>query len=144
MNERHKQHLVRTGLVIGLASFLILIFTSAITWSDNTQMCLMCHSMDKAYTSMQKGRHKYLKCTECHAPHETYAGKVVYKMKSGLRDLYATVTGQIPEVIEATEQSKSIIRKNCADCHRRTLETIHVKQNGNCNECHSDVAHVKS
>lgn len=134
--------LVIIGLVVGMLSFLFLIADSAISYSDNARFCLNCHSMNEAYETLQHSSHKQFKCTECHAPH-SYVPKVAFKMKSGLRDLYVTALGEVPQVFRATEESKEIISDNCARCHYATVERIGMGQGRSCMDCHRDIAHVK-
>lgn len=131
------------GLMVGLLSFLFLLTDTAISYSDNAQFCLNCHSMDEAYDSLQHSNHKQFKCTECHAPH-SYLPKVVFKTKSGVRDLYLTTLGEVPQVIHATDESKEIISVNCIRCHQTTVERIGMGQGRFCTDCHRDLVHDKN
>lgn len=134
--------LIMMGLVIGLLSFMFLLTDTAISYSDNAQFCLNCHSMDEAYLTLQHSNHKQFKCTDCHAPH-SYIPKVIFKTKAGLRDLYVTTMGQTPQVIKATDETKEIIAENCRRCHESTVERIGMGQGRLCTDCHRDLVHEK-
>jgi len=130
------------GSAVGLLSFFYLLADAAISYSDNARFCLNCHSMDEAYNSLQHSNHKQFKCTECHAPH-SFLPKIVFKTKSGLRDLYVTTLGEVPQVIQATDESREIITVNCIRCHRTTVEQINMGQGRFCTDCHRDLVHDK-
>ncbi len=143
MDNTKRKLILTICLVIGLLSFLSIIANTAVSYSDNAQFCLNCHSMDEAYASLQHSNHKQFKCTECHAPH-SYLPKVVFKTKSGLRDLYATTLGEVPQVIRATGESKEIITNNCIRCHRTTVEQTGMGQGRLCMDCHRNLVHDRN
>lgn len=142
MDAKKQKVLTTIGLVVGLLSFLFILTDSAISYSDNARFCLNCHSMDDAYASLQHSNHKQFKCTDCHAPH-SYLPKISFKTKSGLRDLYVTTLGTVPQVIRATDESKEIITQNCIRCHQTTIEQVKMGQGRLCTDCHRDVAHKR-
>ncbi len=137
-----KSKMIIVGLIVGLLSFFFLLADSAISYSDNPQFCLNCHSMSEAYETLQNSNHKQFKCTECHAP-KSYIPKVAFKTKSGLRDLYVTVLGETPQLFVATEESKKIISDNCARCHKSTIELTGMGEGRLCMDCHRDLVHRK-
>ena len=139
--EKKKLFLI-AGFIVGILSFIFLLTDTALSYSDNARFCLNCHSMDEAYEALQNSNHKQLKCTDCHAPH-SYVPKVVFKTKSGMRDLYATVTNQIPQVIEATHETKEIIAANCLRCHSSTVEQVDMGNGKLCTDCHRNSVHVR-
>lgn len=143
MDKPKQKKILIISLVIGLLSFLFILTDTALSYSDNAHFCLNCHSMEEAYATLQHSNHKQFKCTECHAPH-SYLPKAVYKTKSGLRDLYATTLGEIPQVIQATDESREIITGNCIRCHQTTVEQIGMGQGRFCTDCHRDLVHDKN
>jgi cytochrome c nitrite reductase small subunit len=142
MEGKRKKVLITVGLVIGLASFLFLTADTAISYTDNARFCLNCHVMNDAYESLQLSNHKQFKCTDCHAPH-SYLPKVVFKTKSGLRDLYAVTLGEVPQIIRVTGESKAIISANCTACHKSTVEHTGMGRGRLCTDCHRDLVHKK-
>lgn len=142
VEQKRTKFLIVASLVIGLASFLFLTADAAISYSDNASFCLNCHEMNDAYDSLQLSNHKQFKCTDCHAPH-SYLPKVVFKTKSGLRDLYAVTLGEVPQIIRATGESKAIITANCTGCHKSTVEFTDMGRGRLCTDCHRDLVHKK-
>jgi len=70
--------------------------------------------------------------------------KVIFKTKAGLRDLYATTLGEIPQVIQATDETREIITANCTRCHLSTIEQIGMGQGRLCTDCHRDLVHDRN
>jgi len=141
MAVSRRKLMIIAGLVVGMASFFFLLADSALSYSDNARFCLNCHVMDEAYLSLQHSNHKQFKCTECHAPHDAYLKKASFKTRSGLRDLYATTLGEVPDVIAATQESRGIIQENCIRCHSSTVENTPMGDGRKCTDCHRTVAH---
>jgi len=116
---------------------------AAFNYSDNPQSCILCHTMREAYETHMNSNHSQFTCMDCHAPQETVS-KLVFKTKSGMRDLYVTLTGQVPERIEVTEESREIIKNNCIRCHYRTVDHVEIGQEQHCTGCHRGVPHGTS
>lgn len=142
MDTQKRKIILGALLVIGMVSFLFIMTNTAMSYSDNAKFCLMCHSMDQAYQSLQHSNHKQFKCTECHAPH-ALGPKWAYKTKSGLRDLYVTAIGEVPVVVKATEESKNVIKENCIRCHQTTVEQTDMGEGRYCIDCHRNLPHEK-
>ncbi|KNZ71080.1 NapC/NirT cytochrome c domain-containing protein [Thermincola ferriacetica] len=142
MEKRVSKIIITVGLIVGMMSFLFVVTDAAISYSDNPEFCINCHSMDEAYMTYQHSTHKQFKCTDCHAPH-SYLAKVAFKTKSGLRDLYVTTLGEIPPVIKATDKSKEIIKENCIRCHLSTVENTEMGEGRFCSDCHRQLPHKK-
>ncbi|KCZ70396.1 cytochrome c nitrate reductase, small subunit [Candidatus Methanoperedens nitroreducens] len=106
--------------------------------------CNSCHVMGAVYESWYHGDHKNrAECSDCHIPHDPIT-KYVVKAESGIRDVTAVITGNVPEVIRTTENSQKIIQGNCLHCHEQTVGNIaDSKRNDEryCFECHRTVAH---
>lgn len=143
METNYRRLIVTAGLAVGLVSFFLLLTGAAVRYSDNAAFCLNCHTMVEPYETLQASNHKQFLCTDCHAPHDDYMAKVSFKFRSGMRDLYATTLGDIPQVIRNTPESEKIITENCIRCHYSTVEKTGMGEGRLCTDCHRYVAHNK-
>lgn len=141
------------------------------TTQDNTYCTTACHSMGRVgqeYAASVHGlnsRGLHATCADCHIPHE-YPGVLVYKARSGLRDIIQESRGVI-DTDEQFEQERLRLaqavwdeyRGNdsapCRQCHVFGTGVIE-KQNpvavqahkkldrpeATCIDCHRGVAHV--
>jgi len=91
--------------------------------------------MMPVYSNWQASSHSPVKCTDCHAPNNL-SDKLRFKTKTALRDLKNIVTGQVPDMIHTTPESKEIIMQNCIRCHENTLTSYHLPVNTYCWNCH--------
>lgn len=111
---------------------------------NNPAACNNCHVMDAVYEGWYHGDHKDRAiCSDCHLP-QNPASKYLAKSESGIRDVTTFISGNIPDVIRATESSKEIIQQNCIRCHKETVENIadgRMDTDRNCFDCHRTVAH---
>lgn len=109
------------------------------------ETCANCHVMDSQYENWYHGAHEnWAKCTDCHLPHGNIAEYYMEKGRQGFKDTYAFVTGNIPEPIRASHETKTIVQENCIHCHENTVETVMMgaqPYDRYCWECHRNVAH---
>lgn len=140
MMAKIKPKVILLTFVTGMLSFLFLLTDKAISYSDNAKFCLNCHTMQEPYETLQDSGHRQFKCTECHTPN-SYIPKVVFKTKAGLHDLYVTTLGEVPQVLQATDETKKIITANCIRCHQTTVEHTGIGQDQMCTNCHRNLVH---
>lgn len=111
---------------------------------NSPSACKNCHVMDTAYESWFHSDHKNrATCSDCHLPAD-FVPKYLVKAESGIRDVTAIISGNIPETIRATESSQKIIQENCLRCHAQTVEKIadgEMDSERYCFDCHRSVAH---
>ena len=85
----------------------------AMTTTDQAMFCGSCHSMAEAALAHKRSVHAELACNECHAPHNLIA-KIPFKTKEGTRDIVATVTSSIPDLIHPGEETKEVLAGDIA------------------------------
>ncbi|MFZ5573196.1 MAG: cytochrome c3 family protein [Thermodesulfobacteriota bacterium] len=113
----------------------------AMTTTDQPGFCGGCHSMSEAMLTHSKSLHAKLSCNECHAPHNL-AAKIPFKTKEGLRDIAATATSSIPDLIHAGVETRAVVRENCRRCHGAVFEGVNMTAKPYCTDCHRHVPHT--
>ena len=122
------------GIVVTVGAAL------AMTATDQASFCGSCHSMAEAAFTHKTSVHAELACNECHAPHNLVA-KIPFKTKEGARDILATVTKTIPDLIHPGEETKEVTQENCQRCHGATTSTVVMQSKKFCTDCHRHVPH---
>ena len=112
----------------------------ATTATDQAMFCGSCHSMDEAALTHRLSVHAELACNECHAPHNLLA-KLPFKAKEGTRDIIATVSSSVPDLIHAGDETMQVIQENCRRCHDATVNTVNMTAKPFCTDCHRHVPH---
>ncbi|GAB1409578.1 NapC/NirT family cytochrome c [Desulfovibrionales bacterium] len=113
----------------------------AMTFTDQAMFCGNCHSMSEAALTHKKSVHAEQACNECHAPHNLVA-KMPFKAKEGTRDILATVTSTIPDLIHPGGDTKAVTQANCERCHSATTSTVLMQSKEFCTDCHRHVPHT--
>ncbi len=107
--------------------------------------CNNCHVMDSQYENWYHAAHaKFATCVECHLPHDNIVDYYFVKAQTGMHDVYAFTTGQIPVAIRAKPETDKIIQANCIRCHTTTVSDIVAGPqpfDRDCWDCHRSVAH---
>ncbi len=112
----------------------------AMTATDQAMFCGSCHSMAEAALTHKRSVHAELACNECHAPHNL-AAKLPFKAQEGARDILATATSSIPDLIHPGEDTKEVTQENCQRCHGATTSTVTMQSKKFCTDCHRHVPH---
>ena len=111
---------------------------------SDPQTCNNCHVMDTEYQGWYGAGHQdRAVCSDCHTPH-AFIPKYLYKAQSGLHDVIAFSTGNIPTAIRAKDSTKKIVQENCIRCHDGTVTAIMSGEqefDRNCFDCHRNTAH---
>jgi cytochrome c nitrite reductase small subunit len=124
--------LVGAGLYAG--------FAFSMKATDEPQFCGSCHLMYEAVRTHQMSAHAKQACNECHIPHQM-PSKMIYKSKSGAKDMYQNTLGDVFDVIHAAQSTKTVVNDNCTRCHvMTTLNVAEVKEY--CTDCHRSVPHM--
>ncbi len=107
--------------------------------------CNNCHVMDSQYENWYHSAHaQFATCVECHLPHDNLVDYYFVKAQTGMHDVYAFSTGQIPVAIRAKPATDKIIQANCIRCHTTTVSDIVAGPqpfDRDCWDCHRSVAH---
>ncbi len=107
--------------------------------------CNNCHVMDSQYENWYHSAHaRFATCVECHLPHDNVVDYYFVKAQTGMHDVYAFSTGQIPVAIRAKPETDKIIQANCIRCHTTTVSDIVAGPqpfDRDCWDCHRSVAH---
>jgi cytochrome c nitrite reductase small subunit len=139
------------ALIIGFAALFISLgifawVTDAPSYlGHEPQTCNNCHVMDSQYENWYHAGHEHMAvCTDCHLPHQNIVSYYLYKVYSGMRDVYSFTTKTYPGAIRATEQTDEIVQANCIRCHVDTVENILAGPqpfDRYCWTCHRSAAH---
>lgn len=123
------------GIVVTVGAAL------AMTATDQAMFCGSCHSMAEAALTHKQSVHAELACNECHAPHNLVA-KIPFKTKEGARDILATATSTIPDLIHPGGETREVTQANCQRCHSSTTSTVVMQSKQFCTDCHRHVPHT--
>ena len=133
--------IVALVVVLGLGVY-VTDFTAYL--GNDPTTCNNCHVMDAAYEGWYHAAHQgWAVCADCHTPH-AFIPKYLYKAKSGLHDVIAFSTGNIPAAFHAKSDTKKIVQENCIRCHEVAVSAImdEVQEfDRKCFDCHRSVAH---
>jgi cytochrome c nitrite reductase small subunit len=127
------------ALMVGAA--IVIGSSFAMTSTDKAGFCGSCHSMSEASLTHSKSLHAKLACNECHAPHHLTA-KIPFKTKEGMRDIHATMTKKIPDLIHSGQETRAVVQANCLRCHGAVIETVNMTAKPHCTDCHRNVPHA--
>ena len=85
--------------------------------TESNEFCgKLCHeTMKPEYTAYQNSPHSRVKCVECHVG--SGAGWYVRSKATGLYQVYAVLTNQIPRPIETPIQNLRPAMETCEHCH---------------------------
>jgi cytochrome c nitrite reductase small subunit len=130
--------------VLALGYFAV-VSDAAAYGGSAPETCANCHAMDSQYENWYHGGHsKAAKCTDCHLPHDNIVVYYMEKGRQGAKDTYAFVTGNIPILMRAEEETKGIVQANCIRCHEDAVEDIITGEpqfDRYCWDCHRHTAH---
>lgn len=124
--------LVGAVLTIGVAM--------AMSVTDQASFCASCHSMAEAALTHKQSVHAKFACNECHIPHR-FPTKYPFKAKEGMRDSFATVTGNVPDLIHPGDETRAVVQENCLRCHGAAIATVNMQSKSHCTDCHRHVPH---
>lgn len=134
--------LIFSGFVAG--AIIVFAMVGGYHASGNPLVCGSCHSMDHVYGRWQASMHKQFACTECHLPDTNIAGKIGYKVKAGLNDLYHETLRNYPASISISAEGARIANGNCLRCHFSTVQNTFMGNGGvNCIKCHRYSVHQR-
>ncbi|MBF0118454.1 MAG: cytochrome c nitrite reductase small subunit [Desulfobacterales bacterium] len=129
-----------------LLCVFILVITAAyipykIKQTSTPIYCSSCHVMSEEYESwFYSGKHKQIKCIDCHLPNDNFVNHYMWKGIDGMKDVIFFYTGVVPEIINASNHGKKTIQDNCIRCHEDMVININ-NDNVKCWECHRNKYH---
>lgn len=134
----------RTALMVLLpfaAGIAFVVAASvAMTATDSAGFCGGCHSMAEAALTHSRSVHAQFACNECHAPHNLIP-KIPFKAKEGTRDVFKTVTKNVPDLIHPGEDTVTTVQNNCLRCHGSVIKGVNMLSKPRCTDCHRHVPH---
>jgi len=134
--------LLSAGVIIG--AILVAIMVGGYHASGSPLVCGACHGMDHVYSRWRISTHKQFACVECHLTDTNVAGKLVYKAKAGLNDLYHETLKIYPAAISLSDEGKEIANGNCLRCHFSTVQNTPMAAGGtDCRKCHRFAVHQR-
>jgi len=148
--------IIIAGTICGISAYTMYAsrFTSYL--SDEPSTCVNCHIMSPYYATWNHSSHgRNTTCNDCHVPHENAARKWMFKGMDGMRHASVFMMKGEPQVIQAIDESASVIMNNCIRCHEQ-LNTEFVKTGKinykmvtesagkACWDCHREVPHGKN
>ena len=134
--------IIFVGMIAG--AVLMAVMVGGYHASGNPLVCGSCHSMDHVFARWSHSTHKQFACIECHLPHTNIVGKVAYKAKAGLNDLYHETLKSYTAVVPISDEGRGIANKNCLRCHFSTVQNTPMGAGGaDCLKCHRFTVHQR-
>ncbi len=134
--------LLAGGVVAG--AVLVAVLVGGFTASGSPKVCGACHSMDLAYSRWLDSNHKQFSCVDCHLPDTNLAGQVVFKIKSGLNDLFHETLKTYSNTMVLTPEDREVANGNCLRCHFSTVQFTPMGAGGaDCLKCHRFLVHQR-
>ncbi|MCL1932878.1 MAG: cytochrome c nitrite reductase small subunit [Candidatus Azobacteroides sp.] len=144
------------GIICGLGAYSAYASRFGSYLSDDPATCTNCHIMAPYYATWTHSSHgRNTTCNDCHVPHDNAARKWLFKGMDGMRHAAVFTMRGEHQVIQAVDESASIIMNNCIRCHEQ-LNTEFVKTGKisymmakagagkACWDCHREVPHGKN
>lgn len=137
------------GSAAGVGAYTFYYAQGASYLSNDPQACVNCHIMQEQFDAWEKSSHKHVAvCNDCHAPHDSLAGKLYCKGRNGFFHSLAFTTGIHPDPIQITDYNRRITEAACRSCHSDIVDMIdsHALSTSSgdrldCLRCHSNVGH---
>jgi cytochrome c-type protein NapC len=167
--------MVVVGVVIGMATSFFTVI--AVKHTSDVNFCGACHSMKPMAAAYRNDVHGgygdsgvMATCADCHLPHESTAGYLVQKVKTGMWDVWVETTHDTSKIDwhERREERRHWVYDSaCLHCHENLLLgtkpnkkafTAHKayfakklvvsgddgkKENAKCVDCHKHVGHYQ-
>lgn len=142
---------MRLPLIVGILSLAAVLVVGMVVTDftiylgDDPTGCNNCHVMDAEYEGWFHGTHgRVATCADCHAPHDNFVVKYLYKGYAGMNDVIHFTLNDIPEPIHAKPLTHFIVQRNCIHCHAEVVSMLADGEENSeryCFECHRTVAH---
>ncbi len=136
--DRKTALLVLLPFAAGIA--IVVAASGAMSVTDSAGFCGSCHSMAEAALTHSRSVHAKLACNECHAPH-SLVPKIPFKAKEGTRDVFKTVTRNVPDLIHPGDDTMTAVQNNCLRCHGAVIQEVNMLSKSHCTDCHRHVPH---
>ena len=114
----------------------------AVKGTDQPSFCASCHSMSEMAWTHKQSVHAQFDCNECHTPY-AIPSKLPFKTAIGVHDIVVNTFGTIPNVVQASDDSKQVIQANCRRCHVASTMSVAMDVKQYCTDCHRSVPHSK-
>ena len=144
------------GIICGLGGYTAYASRVGSYLSDDPATCVNCHIMSPYYATWNHSSHgRNTTCNDCHVPHENAVRKWLFKGMDGMRHASIFMMKGEHQVIQATDESASVIMNNCVRCHEQLntefvktgkVDYCMVKEGAGkaCWDCHREVPHGKN
>jgi cytochrome c nitrite reductase small subunit len=111
-----------SGILVGLAIFVLYISKAPSYLSDNPKTCINCHVMNPQFATWAHSSHRRItNCNDCHVPHTNFFSHYLFKAKDGLRHATIFTLRAEPQVIFIKEAGREVVQQNCIRCHERVV-----------------------
>ena len=113
---------VVSGILFGLALYLVYVSNAVSYLSDNPTTCINCHVMNPQYATWFHSSHRErASCNDCHVPQDNVFNKYFFKAKDGLRHATMFTLRLEPQVIMIKEAGAEVVQQNCVRCHNELI-----------------------
>ena len=141
------------GLIAGLGVYILYMSKAHVYLGDDPAACVNCHIMTPYYQTWFHNSHsKWTTCNDCHVPQDNVFRKYYFKGKDGMRHASIFAIRGEEQVIQAIDESASVIMENCIRCHtqlntelvktgRMNYDMVKAGQGKACWDCHRDIPH---
>ena len=121
--------IIISSVVVGMATSFVT--TVAVKQTSDIDFCSSCHSMKPMAASYLKSVHGgnndsgvVTKCADCHLPHESLAGYLVQKAKTGMWDMWVEATHDTSKIDwheKRHDRHNWVYDTGCLHCHENLL-----------------------
>ena len=144
------------GIICGLGIYTAYASRFASYLSDEPSTCVNCHIMGPYYATWNHSSHsRNTTCNDCHVPHENAVRKWMFKGIDGMRHASVFMMKGEPQVIQAIDESASVIMNNCIRCHEQlntefvntgkvNYKMVKEGEGKACWDCHREIPHGKN
>jgi len=109
--------------------------------TSKPEYCNTCHVMEEEFESwFLTGKHRNIKCIDCHLPNSDPLNHIVWKGIDGLKDLLYFHLNIYDLPIIISTHGKTTVQKNCVRCHNSMVSVINTDIR-NCWDCHRRTNH---
>src|SRR3970282_1035928 len=127
---------MKLSILYGLTFVLfILVAKGAWTYTNKSEFCASCHTMNKEYRNWSHSSHgRWAGCSDCHLPQTNIMTKFALKTRVGIHDTIAYLFSGDQLRIRISNHGENTAMKNCIRCHEVLVSKIN--KNRKCWECH--------
>ncbi len=136
-----KKTVIYTAGAFFLFGFVMFGPINLLEKTSTPEFCKTCHVLKPQYTAWLKGgRHRSVRCVDCHLPNNNIVNHVIWKGIDGMKDVFLFYTRIYKDQLSLSDHGKASVQKNCIRCHKTMVSSMSTTGR-NCWSCHRSVKH---